>query len=62
MVVQYQQIRGNEALIINDIGRCASCHPPGRPGDDEIAAGADPFAGGELAEESTITARTVGLS
>jgi hypothetical protein len=31
MVVQYQQIRGNEALIINDIGRCASCHPPGEP-------------------------------
>jgi hypothetical protein len=27
-----------------------------RPGDDEIAAGADPFAGGELAEESTIEA------
>jgi hypothetical protein len=33
-----------------------------RPGDDEIAASADPFAGGELAEESTITARTVDLS
>ena len=36
MVVQYQQIRGNEALIINDIGRCASCHQPG-----EAAAGHD---------------------
>jgi hypothetical protein len=29
MVVQYQRILGNEALIINDIGRCASCHQPG---------------------------------
>jgi hypothetical protein len=26
------------------------------PGDDEVAAGADPFAGGELAKESTIEA------
>jgi hypothetical protein len=25
-----------------------------RTGDDEVAAGADPFAGGELAEERTV--------
>ena len=29
MVAQYHQILDNEALIINDIGRCASCHQPG---------------------------------
>src|ERR1700730_14441997 len=28
MVAQYHQILDNEALIINDIGRCASCHQP----------------------------------
>src|SRR6516162_11433526 len=28
MVVQYHLIPDNEALIINDIGRCASCHQP----------------------------------
>jgi hypothetical protein len=28
MVVQYHLILDNEALIINDIGRCASCHQP----------------------------------
>jgi hypothetical protein len=31
MVAQYHQILDNEALIINDIGRCASCHQPGEP-------------------------------
>jgi hypothetical protein len=36
MVAQYHQILDNEALIINDIGRCASCHQPG-----EAAAGHD---------------------
>src|SRR5436305_11888017 len=56
MVAQYHQILDNEALIINDIGRCASCHQPGWPGDDEVAAGTDPFAGGELAKERTIEA------
>src|ERR1700674_3273147 len=29
MVVQYHPILDNEASIINDIGRCASCHQPG---------------------------------
>src|SRR3974390_2182947 len=33
MVGQYHQILDNEALIINDIGRCASCHQPGRPSE-----------------------------
>ena len=36
MVAQYHQILDNEASIINDIGRCASCHHPG-----EAAAGHD---------------------
>jgi len=31
MVAQYHQILDNEASIINDIGRCASCHHPGEP-------------------------------
>ena len=34
--MQYHLILDNEALIINDIGRCASCHQPG-----EAAAGHD---------------------
>jgi hypothetical protein len=30
MLVQYQRIRGKEPLIINDVGRYASCHRIGR--------------------------------
>jgi len=35
--VQYQQIRDKQASIINDIGRCASCHQPGRADDEQVS-------------------------
>ena len=54
MVVQYHLILDNEALIINDIGRCASCHQPARAGDNQVTTHADPFAGSEFAEERPV--------
>ena len=42
--MQYHKIPDNEASIINDIGRCASCHQPGLSGDDEVLFGLQPSA------------------
>ena len=54
MVAQYHKIRDNEASIINDIARCASCHQPGRADDEQVLMSVDPFAGDELLEQRLV--------
>src|ERR1700737_4190624 len=56
MVVQYHQTPDNKTLIINDIGRCASCHQPGWAAQDQILMGIDPAACGEFLEQRAIEA------
>jgi hypothetical protein len=45
-----------EASIINDIGRCASCHQPAFVGDQEVLSPPDPVAGRELNEQRLVDA------
>src|SRR5579863_3240008 len=54
MVVQYHKIHDNEASIINDIGRYASCHQAGGPCDQAVLLLVDPIAGNQAGEKRPV--------
>ena len=63
MVVQYHLIPDNEALIINDIGRCASCHQPGESAarHDHVHVGMERAPGMENRQDADPGAEMLGI-